>query len=110
MKSLQVWYRELNGIYLDRNFYRSAESIFAHLVEVSRGLSVAASTRRKRDLSAEEYLPKSIACSMTRSEMSSSEPGPAVNTPRPSLASKTPPVSCPGRYLELQLTQHEDSG
>jgi NTP pyrophosphatase (non-canonical NTP hydrolase) len=65
MKSLQTWYKELNGLYLDRNFYRSVESIFAHLVEVSRGLSVAASKRRKRDLEPEEYLPKSIAWWLT---------------------------------------------
>lgn len=65
MKSLQTWYRELNGTYLDRNFYRSAESIFAHLVEVSRGLCVAATKRRKRDLQPEEYLPKSIAWWLT---------------------------------------------
>ncbi len=65
MKPLQMWYRELNGTYLDRNFYRSAESIFAHLVEVSRGLSVAATKRRKRDLQPEEFLPKSIAWWLT---------------------------------------------
>ena len=61
MKSLEEWYRQINATYLDRNFYRSTESIFAHLVEVSRGLSVAAATRRKRDLNAEEFLPKTIA-------------------------------------------------
>jgi NTP pyrophosphatase (non-canonical NTP hydrolase) len=65
MKSLQTWYRELNGTYLDRNFYRSPESIFAHLVEVSRGLCVAATKRRKRDLEPEEYLPKSLAWWLT---------------------------------------------
>lgn len=65
MKSLQTWYRELNGTYLDRNFYRSPESIFSHLVEVSRGLCVAATTQRKRNLQPEEYLPKSIAWWLT---------------------------------------------
>lgn len=61
MSTLQEWYRQINGTYLDRNFYRSLESIFAHLVEVSRGLSVAATTRRKRGVNAEEFLPKTIA-------------------------------------------------
>lgn len=61
MKSLQEWYRLINAIYLDRNFYRSTESIFAHLIEVSRGLAVAAMQRRKRNLDPEEFLPKSLA-------------------------------------------------
>jgi NTP pyrophosphatase (non-canonical NTP hydrolase) len=61
MKPLQAWYREINGIYGDRNFYRSIESVFAHLVEVSRGLSLAATSRRKRHIIAEEFLPKTLA-------------------------------------------------
>jgi hypothetical protein len=61
MKSLQQWYRDINGIYVDRNFYRSLESIFCHLVEVSRGLSVAATVRRKKHLNPREFLPKTLA-------------------------------------------------
>src|SRR6266566_2317534 len=29
---LDDWYRHVNSIYLDRNFYRGPESIFVHLV------------------------------------------------------------------------------
>lgn len=61
MLSLHEWYRRINGTYLDRNFYRSTESIFAHLVEVCGGLSASATTRRKRNLNREEFLPKAIA-------------------------------------------------
>jgi NTP pyrophosphatase (non-canonical NTP hydrolase) len=59
--TLQGWYRHINAIYVDRNFYRSPESICCHLIEVCRGLSVAATQRRKRDLKPEEFLPKAIA-------------------------------------------------
>ena len=33
-RSLDVWYVTINKIYLDRNYYRTPESIFAHVVEV----------------------------------------------------------------------------
>jgi NTP pyrophosphatase (non-canonical NTP hydrolase) len=60
-RTLEDWYKRVNGIYFDRNFYRSVESIFCHLVEVGRGLGIAASKRRKRDLNPEDFLPKSLA-------------------------------------------------
>jgi len=59
--TLQGWYRHINGIFVDRNFYRSSESICCHLIEVSRGLSLAATQRRKRDINPQEFLPKAIA-------------------------------------------------
>ena len=60
-RGLQDWYRHINGMYSDRNFYRSTESVCCHLIEVSRGLGVAATQRRKRDLKAQEFLPKTVA-------------------------------------------------
>jgi hypothetical protein len=60
-RTLEQWYRRVNGIYFDRNFYRSVESIFCHVVEVSRSLGLAASKHRKRDLNPEDFLPKTLA-------------------------------------------------
>jgi hypothetical protein len=59
--TLQGWYKQVNGIYIDRNFYRSPESVCCHLIEVCRGLGVAATQRRKRDLKPQEFLPKALA-------------------------------------------------
>jgi len=65
-RSLDDWYRSINGIYLDRNFYRSVESMFSHLVEVTRGVSLAAEAgKRKRNLDPKDFLPKTIAWWMT---------------------------------------------
>src|SRR4051794_32775584 len=35
VKSLDRWYRVVNEIYCDRNFYRTPESLFNHFVDVS---------------------------------------------------------------------------
>lgn len=58
--SLDEWYRHINSMYLDRNFYRSPESIFAHLVEVVGGLSLVASRKEKVGVVPEEFLAKSV--------------------------------------------------
>lgn len=60
-RTLQDWYVRINSIYVDRNFYRSTESIFCHLIEVGRGLAIASSKKRKRKLNAEDFLPKTLA-------------------------------------------------
>jgi NTP pyrophosphatase (non-canonical NTP hydrolase) len=60
-RTLEEWYRRINGIYFDRNFYRSVESIFCHLLEVGRGLGIASDPNRKRNLNSEDYLPKTLA-------------------------------------------------
>src|SRR5271157_1529035 len=58
--SLQDWYRRVNAIYLDRNFYRTPESVFVHLVEVIGGLSIVASGKQKPGVKPDEFLAKSF--------------------------------------------------
>ncbi|HET7463258.1 MAG TPA: hypothetical protein VFJ82_18530 [Longimicrobium sp.] len=60
-RSLDEWYKSLNVVYWNRNFYRDATSIFTHLVEVTGGLSLLASSKRKSGLSAEDFVPKVLA-------------------------------------------------
>jgi len=45
--SLDNWYRLVNSIYMDRNFYRTHDSVFTHLIEVCGGLSSSASHKIK---------------------------------------------------------------
>ena len=60
-RSLDDWYNTINYIYWDRNFNRDSMSIFAHLVEVTGGLSLLASSKNKPGVTPEEFVPKSIA-------------------------------------------------
>lgn len=60
-RSLDDWYRTINAIYLDRNFYRSLESIYLHFIEVAASLNTAGETSRKKHIVAEDFLPKTIA-------------------------------------------------
>ncbi len=60
-KSLDDWYRTINAIYLDRNFYRSLESIYLHFIEVAASLNTAGEKSRKEHIVAENFLPKTIA-------------------------------------------------
>lgn len=60
-KSLDDWYRTINAIYLDRNFYRSLESIYLHFIEVAASLNTAGEKSRKKHIAAEDFLPKTIA-------------------------------------------------
>lgn len=60
-RSLDDWYRTINAIYLDRNFYRDTTSIFAHLVEVMGGLSLLASSKTKPGVKPREFVPKALA-------------------------------------------------
>lgn len=62
-RDIDEWYKGLNYIYADRNFYRSPMSIFAHLVEVVGGLSQLASAKKKSGQKGETFLPKALAWS-----------------------------------------------
>ena len=60
-RPLDEWYKAINYIYLDRNYYRDTASIFAHLVEAIGGLSPLASGKTKPGPLPETYLPKALA-------------------------------------------------
>lgn len=60
-RSLDDWYKRVNKIYLDRNYYRTPESIFAHLVEIVGGLSLLASGKQKEGVNPDSYMAKAIA-------------------------------------------------
>lgn len=60
-RDIDEWHKAINYIYADRNFYRDATSLFAHLVEVVGGLSQLASTKKKPGPRAEAFLPKALA-------------------------------------------------
>ncbi|MDP9067412.1 MAG: hypothetical protein M3N53_03550 [Actinomycetota bacterium] len=60
-RSLDAWYRRVNRIYLDRNFYREPFSVFTHLSEVVGGLSLLASEKQKPDVTPESFVPKALA-------------------------------------------------
>jgi pyrimidine deaminase RibD-like protein/NTP pyrophosphatase (non-canonical NTP hydrolase) len=61
LRDIDEWHKAINYIYADRNFYRDATSVFAHLVEVIGGLSQLASAKKKPGRTAESFLPKAIA-------------------------------------------------
>jgi hypothetical protein len=58
---LDDWYRDINRIYLDQNFYRDSFSIFAHLVEVVGGLSLLETEKVKPNVEPFEFVSKAIA-------------------------------------------------
>jgi pyrimidine deaminase RibD-like protein len=60
-RHLDDWYVSLNSIYWNRNFFRDGVSIFAHLVEVTGGLSLLASGKKKIGVDPERYVVKAIA-------------------------------------------------
>jgi pyrimidine deaminase RibD-like protein/NTP pyrophosphatase (non-canonical NTP hydrolase) len=59
-RDIDEWYKAINYIYADKNFYRDPLSIFSHLVEVIGGLSQIASGKSKSGDNPEKYLPKAI--------------------------------------------------
>ncbi len=61
VRALDEWYRIINRIYLDRNYYRDPFSIFAHLVEVVGGLSQLGTDKQKPHAPPLSFLPKTIA-------------------------------------------------
>jgi pyrimidine deaminase RibD-like protein len=60
-RRLDDWYHTTNSIYLDRNFYRTAESIFSHLVEILGGLSLLATDKKKSGVIPEQFVTKALA-------------------------------------------------
>lgn len=58
---LDDWYRDVNRIYLDQNFYRDSSSIFAHLVEVVGGLTLLETDKVKPNVEPLDFVPKAIA-------------------------------------------------
>ncbi len=59
-RSLDDWYRTLNRIYLDQNFYRDTFSIFGHLTEIVGGLSLLGSEKQKPGVDPLAFMPKAI--------------------------------------------------
>lgn len=59
-RSLDGWYRLINEIYIDRNYYRSLDSLFCHLVEVSAGLSLAVTKKKTAPAVVHGFLPKAL--------------------------------------------------
>jgi hypothetical protein len=57
---LDDWYRLINSIYVDRNFYRTTDSVFCHLVEIVGGLSIVASGKFKEGVVADRFLAKAV--------------------------------------------------
>jgi len=60
-RSIDEWYRTVNAIYWNRNYYCDEMNLFTHLVEVSGGLSLLASHKKKQDVDPETFLPKAVA-------------------------------------------------
>jgi pyrimidine deaminase RibD-like protein len=60
-RPLDEWYRVVNSVYWNRNFYRGAMSIFTHLVEVVGGLSLLASQKKKEGVTPARHIPKALA-------------------------------------------------
>jgi NTP pyrophosphatase (non-canonical NTP hydrolase) len=60
-RDIDEWFRSVNVIYWNRNFYRDAMAIYTHLVEVVGGLSLLASNKKKRGIVPEEFVYKSVA-------------------------------------------------
>jgi hypothetical protein len=58
--TLDEWYRMINSIYIDRNYYRSPDSVLTHLVEVAGGLSVLASGKRKPRIDPQLFMAKAL--------------------------------------------------
>ncbi len=60
-RTLDEWYRQVNRIYLRRNFDRDAFAIFGHVVEVMGGLSLIAGDKSKPEVEPHAFVPKAIA-------------------------------------------------
>lgn len=58
--ALDEWYRMINRIYIDTNFYRPPELVLTHLIEVSGGLSLFASGKRKPGVDPQVFLAKAL--------------------------------------------------
>jgi NTP pyrophosphatase (non-canonical NTP hydrolase) len=59
-QTLDDWYKLLNSIYIGQNYYRSVESVLAHIFEVSGGLSVFQTEKQKPGVDPKEFLAKTL--------------------------------------------------
>lgn len=57
---LDNWYRLINSIYFEANFYRDPESILTHLVEISGGLASISSGKSKPNVTEDAFIAKAI--------------------------------------------------
>ena len=64
-RPLDVWYRNLNIVFWNRNFYRDSMALFTHLVEVVGGLSLLASAKHKENIVPDQFVSKAVAWWMT---------------------------------------------
>lgn len=60
-RAIDEWFRTVNRIYKNVNFERDTTALFAHLVEVTGGLSLLASHKTKPGVVPEEYVAKALA-------------------------------------------------
>lgn len=60
-RGIDDWYRTVNAIYWNRNFYCDEMNLFTHLVEISGGLSLLASHKKKQDVDADTFVAKAVA-------------------------------------------------
>lgn len=60
-RKLDDWYSILNRIYFDKNYSRTTNQIFSHLVEILGGLSVLSTHKKEKLVKTEEHLAKALA-------------------------------------------------
>jgi hypothetical protein len=60
-RSLDDWYTSINRIYWRKNAARQRAEVFAHLVEVAGGISLLASEKKKKAVTGESFIPKTLA-------------------------------------------------
>jgi TIR domain len=60
-RSLDEWYAAINRIYWRKNAARQRAEVFSHLVEVAGGISLLASEKKKKAVTGESFIPKTLA-------------------------------------------------
>jgi pyrimidine deaminase RibD-like protein/NTP pyrophosphatase (non-canonical NTP hydrolase) len=60
-QDLDAWYKVINTIYWNQNFYKDKNALFTHLSEAIGAISVLASDKRKPGLRREKFIPKALA-------------------------------------------------
>ncbi|MFZ5820411.1 MAG: hypothetical protein ACOYYJ_10985 [Chloroflexota bacterium] len=59
-RSLDDWYKLINSIYLEANFYRDSDSILIHLYEILGGVATLTMGKKKLRVSIDIFLAKAI--------------------------------------------------
>lgn len=59
-RSLDDWYKLINSIYLEANFYRDSDSILIHLYEILGGVATLTMGKKKLKVSVDAFLAKAI--------------------------------------------------